>query len=82
MKTTDPFAEQLSEEGTAYHQVAQLDEWSECPGYGRLRYAGVVYNHPKFQDGTPVITGPVVWSAGGKVQTLNTLYRLLRRRGL
>jgi len=41
-----------------------------------LRLTGSVYGHPNFPDGEPVITSPIVWMAGGRAQTQNTLYIL------
>ena len=63
-------AVQLAEEGK---KLPRLEHWSRYED--RLR--GTVYNHPRIEDGTPVITSTVKQMGDGWAQTLNTLYLLI-----
>lgn len=72
-------------EKTDCSKVITLEEWF-CtvstndihipPEINLIVLVGVVYNHPKYEDGTPIKTSVIKESNGKYVKTINTTYYL------
>jgi hypothetical protein len=69
-----------------YEPTPRIEEWAivgdanpyQAPELRELRITGLVYGHPRFNDGQVVTTSPVRASAGHTVETHNTTYNLGR----
>ena len=60
-----------------------IDEWETyagVPARAGCRLRGKVYGHSRFSNGETIITSRVVWLAGDRAQTQNTLYQLGARK--
>lgn len=55
-------------------QTATLRKWLRIPWMNTI--TGEVYDHPRFADGTRVVTSSIVKDEGNTVETLNTVYTL------
>ena len=80
MQQTPTFNKPLQKQEPPTPPSTRLEKWYSWVGDdGKLRMVGTVYGHPRFPDGSSVVTSPVVdWSRKlGIAKTMNTVYILV-----
>lgn len=48
---------------------------------GTILMSGYVLNHPRFAQGEYILTSPIVFKNGSQVETVNTIYNVVWKKG-